>query len=256
MASLPTVAKLLPAPFDWVPITGGKVELANGLGEFAVEAFHMAKYPVTVAQYQVFMADGGYTNEVYWTPAGWAWRTENNITEPHEWRNKDWQKRFYQPTYPIVGISWYEAMAFCAWLRAKTGENVHLPTEQQWQRAAEGDKKLKYPWGNKWDGKRCNHNVYHNYQDRWETSHTSRVTLYEGKGDSPFGVVDMAGNVGEWCLTNYETGLNEGITNTDSCSVRGGSWVNYHADYFRAAYRTWYMPDDRYIGLGLRLARD
>ena len=249
----PAVRDLLPQPFDWVPITAGKVKLEDVKEEFAVEAFHMAKYPVTVAQYQVFMADEGYTNEAYWTAAGWQWRTENNITEPREWRNKDWQKRFYQPTHPIVGISWYEAMAFCAWLQAKAGENVHLPSEQQWQRAAEGDKKFIYPWGNDWDGEQCNHNVYDNYKERWETSNTSPVTAYEGKGDSPFRVVDMAGNVWEWCLTNYETGLNDNISNTNNQSVRGGSWDIGVTFDFRANARFAVNPKGRGSGLGFRL---
>ena len=127
-----------------------------------------------------------------------------------------------------MGVSWYEAVAFCNWLSGTTGENITLPTEQQWQRAAQGDTNWAYPYGPKFDENRCNSN----------TQGTTPVTQYEGKakGDSPFGVTDMNGNVWEWCLTKYESGERD-MDGTDVRVLRGGSWWNHYGDSLRVVYR-------------------
>jgi formylglycine-generating enzyme required for sulfatase activity len=144
-------------------------------------------------------------------------------------------------------VSWYEAVAFCAWLSAKTGEAIRLPTEQEWQRAAQGDTKWAYPYGDTFDKAKCNFN----------TKGTTPVTQYEGKGkgDSPFGVVDMSGNVYEWCATDYETGAQDVNVNANRRVLRGGSWWYGNADFLRADYRGWGFPYDEDFGWGFRLAR-
>jgi formylglycine-generating enzyme required for sulfatase activity len=82
------------------------------------------------------------------------------------------------------------------------------------------------------------------------------VTQFEGKdkGDSPFGVVDMAGNVWEWCLTSYESGTNK-LDGTDVRLLRGGSWRNGDAVSFRADFRNRNNPDDGFNLRGFRIAR-
>jgi formylglycine-generating enzyme required for sulfatase activity len=141
-------------------------------------------------------------------------------TTPRYWDNERWNGA----VYPVAGVSWYEAIAFCRCYRIVGIERVMLPTKYQWQWASQalpdgGDSGYVYPCGSEWDGNRCNHCLD---QARQENS-TSPITRHEGKGDSPCGVVDMVGNVWEWCLTDDE---NRG-------ALRGGSWYGDHPDDFR-----------------------
>ncbi len=245
---------LLPKPFVWIPIPEGKVMLiteddwsdnyvpkGKSGATFTVPAFKMAKYPCTNAQFKLFIDAGGYAEKRWWTDDGWAQRKKENWTQPRYWDDSEWNGA----DYPVVGVSWYEAVAFCLWLSEITGEKIMLPTEQQWQRTAQGDNGLIYPWGNEWDGSRCNNNVGRGI------GKTTPVTYYEGKGDSPFGVVDMAGNVWEWCSTMYNTGR-DNLKGTDVRVLRGGSWVN--ADSFRAVDRDWFNPHNWGSNYGFRFA--
>jgi hypothetical protein len=189
----------LPPPFEWIEIPVGKVKLeAGGYLKtdtvFDVPAFLIARYPITNAQYAIFVGAGGYRERKWWTHAGWQAREQQNWTEPRYWQDKKWNGA----DYPVVGVSWYEAIAFCQWLGETTGEKIMLPTEQQWQRAAQGDDGRKYPWGNEKPNEQlCNFGG--------NIGHTTPVTQYP-KGASPYGVMDMSGNVWEWCLTGYGTG--------------------------------------------------
>ncbi len=240
---------LLP-PFAWIEIPAGKVKLASGGylkkdTTFDVPAFAISKYPITNAQFARFIEAGGYREQKWWTAAGWQQRESEQWTEPRYWQDKKWNGA----EQPVVGVSWYESAAFCCWLREISGEKILLPTEQQWQRAAQGDDNRAYPWGKDWDGTRCNNSVSPQKSDR-----TTPVRQYEGRGDSPFGVVDLAGNVWEWCLTAYETGSVE-LNGTDVRVLRGGSWGYGNTDYFRASYRNWYHPRLRGDDRGFRCAR-
>ena len=96
---------------------------------------------------------------------------------------------------PVVGVSWYEAVAYCAWLSAVSQRTFGLPTEAQWERAAKGDDKRIYPWGPAWEAGRCNA-LPENIQ------RTTPVGVFPG-GRSPFNCEDMAGNVAEWTSSLY-----------------------------------------------------
>ncbi|MCU0498781.1 MAG: SUMF1/EgtB/PvdO family nonheme iron enzyme [Anaerolineae bacterium] len=232
----PTVVKprsqdLLPAPFAWIEILG--------------KGYSIAKYPVTNAQYAVFINEGGYQERKWWTEHGWQVQEEKKWTEPRYWQESRWNKG----DHPVVGVSWYEAIAFCQWLSEKTGEKIMLPTEAQWQYAAQGDDGRAYPWGNDWDCKRCNNSV-----GECDSKATTPVRMYEGKGESPFGVVDMAGNIWEWCLTTYENNLND-INGIATRVLRGGAWDFDDANYFRCVFRDWNFPHNGNYGWGFRLSR-
>ena len=139
---------------EWVTIPGGRVMLGQGgyLGEsawFAVESFVMARYPVTNAQYAPFIAAGGYTDRAWWTDRGWQIREKEGWTEPRFWTDRDWNRA----DYPVVGVSWYEALAFCRWLSAGSGRAITLPTEQQWQRAAQGEQRARISLGQRGAGR-------------------------------------------------------------------------------------------------------
>jgi formylglycine-generating enzyme required for sulfatase activity len=210
---------------------------------FDVPAFTIAKYPVTNAQFAKFIEADGYKTEKWWTDVGWQTKEENKWTEPRYWRDDECNIA----DCPVVGVTWYEAIAFCRWLSEVSGEKIIIPTEQQWQRAAQGDDGRTYPWGNEFDDTRCN-------TDESGIWQTTPVTQYEGMGDSPFGVVDMIGNVWEWCLTRY----GNGSTSIDGTSVRvlrGGSFDDFQ-NHARAASRGWCDPEYRSLVIGFRIARN
>jgi len=266
-----TSLDILPKPFAWIDIPAGTVTLLpNEIDRresylrqsavFEVPAFGIAKYPLTNEQFAKFVEAGGYSQRQWWTDMGWeareraiAWNgvdwkpTEIPWIEPRYWHDNKWN----QPNCPVVGVSWYEAVAFCLWLSDVTGERILLPTEQQWQRAAQGDMNQAYPWGNEFDASKCNSSVG---IDR-EKNRTSPVIKYEGKGDSPFGVVDMSGNVWEWCLTDYETGAQNFYNRANRRILRGGAWDNVDEYNLRADFRHKHGPDLWYFVRGFRIAR-
>ncbi len=244
--------ELMPKPFDWIDVPAGRVTLREmdcendgftmKVIDFDVSAFAIAKYPVTNAQFAVFISAGGYNQQKWWTKDGWQERLNEDWQQPRFWNEAEFNK----PDYPVVGVSWYEVIAFCQWLSELSAENITLPTEQQWQWAAQGDTRWSYPYGDHFDEARCNFN----------TQGTTSVLKYEGKdkGDSPFGVVDMSGNVWEWCLTKYDTNENR-LDGNDVRVLRGGSWASGTSVHLRADYRDGYHPsygDDLW---GFRIAR-
>ncbi|MEP7288265.1 MAG: SUMF1/EgtB/PvdO family nonheme iron enzyme [Chloroflexota bacterium] len=240
----PRSIDLLPAPFAWI--------------EIPHKGYSIAKYPITNTQYRLFVEAGGYRERKWWTDAGWEakakgwiWKdsdwvaTNTAWTEPRYWTDSKWNGT----EQPVVGVSWYESVAFCLWLSEATGEKIMLPTEDQWQYAAQGDDGRDYPWGKQWDGNRCNNNV-----DRKGVGQTTPVRQYEDKGDSSFGVVDMVGNVREWCLTDYKNKTNDVNSTANRCALRGGSWNSNSASVFRCDYRFTRTPRSRHSGRGFRIA--
>lgn len=261
------VRDILPAPFDWVDIPGGRVRLELGgyVDEddkrvFVIPMFSVAKYPVTNAQFAKFVNAHGYQRQEFWTRDGWQERQKHGWTEPRYWGSSKWNSALH----PVVGISWYEALAYCRWLHytilelANSGTPpppptddeqllVTLPTEQQWQRAAQAADGRKFPWGSQWSAQRAN-------TKESAIQQTTPVTEYEGLGDSPYGVVDMAGNVFEWCLTDYASG-SQGYVEKKDIVLRGGSWYVGYANA-NTYNRPNFYPNYRENFIGFRLATD
>ena len=213
--------------------------------------YWIGKTEVTNAQFRPFVDGDGYTNRAYWTEAGWAWRQENKITQPAYWNDTQWNG----PDYPVVGVSWFEAVAYCRWLSKQTGIEFRLPSEAEWEKAARGSDGLIYPWGNTWDASLVN-------SSESGLNKTMPVGSYP-KGASPYGALDMAGNVWEWCATQWgkpypyqlEDEWQAAYLEADATSrvLRGGaSWNN--STYVRGADRNSYDPRGRFIYLGLRVA--
>ncbi len=222
-------AGLMPQPFTWITIPG--------------KGYAVGKYPVTNAQYAVFIQAGGYQQRQWWTKPGWKQRETDKWREPRYWRDA----AFNSPEQPVVAVSWYEAVAFCQWLSQTSQQKIMLPSEAQWQYAAQGTDGRIYPWGNQWDGNRCNHNGS-------GVGKTSPVTRYDGSGDSPFGVVDMAGNVWEWCLNSYETGQ-PALNGSDIRALRGGAWNLTTPESFQCTSRNWTYPYASHYSWGFRLMK-
>ncbi len=138
-------------------------------------------------------------------------------------------------------MSWFEAVAFCRWLSEQSDTQVLLPAEQQWQRAAQGDEAYRFPWGDEFDRSLCN------YSSRG----TTPVTQYP-QGSSPFGVMDMCGNVLEWCLNEWATG-NIGLEGARQRVLRGGSWHRTNIIELETTYRASNFPDFRVNNRGFRI---
>jgi formylglycine-generating enzyme required for sulfatase activity len=215
-----------------------------------LETYWIGKTEVTNAQFRPFVEGDGYTNRDYWTEAGWAWREENNITEPEFWNDPTWSGA----DQPVVGISWFEAIAYCRWLSARTGIEFYLPSEAEWEKAARGTEGLIWPWGNTWEAGRTN-------SKETGLNQTTPVGQFPS-GASPYGALDMAGNVGEWCATQWEKEypyqpenewLRAYLDEDASRVLRGGSW-QYGQKYVRGADRVSNEPLYRLIRIGMRVA--
>lgn len=155
--------------------------------------FNISRYPVTQAQFQAFIDEGGYHDSRWWTQAGWTWLQGNRIDSLTD------HDREYLPNLPCTNVSWYEAVAFCNWLSAKLGQKIRLPTEAEWEKAARGTDGRSFPWGNDFDASQCN--VQNTGIER--VCAVGCFPLKDGPWDeaSP---LDMCGNVWEWCTTICE----------------------------------------------------
>jgi len=196
----------------WIKIPGGEVRLEKVDGAFNVKPFRISRYPVTNAQFDAFLnAEDGFGNEEWW----------RDIEQSHTRERSKWQ----EVNAPREQVSWYEAVAFCRWLSAKTGTSIRLPTEWEWQQAATGgDAQREYPWEGEWDPSRCN-------GGESRLNRTTAVGMYP-QGATQQGVLDMAGNVWEWCLNRYENPEQPEAVRIDKGGlrvIRGGSW-NYRPD--------------------------
>ncbi len=184
-----------------------------------------------------------------WYPADEAPR------QPEYWEDS----RFNQPAQPVVGVTWYEARAYCAWLSAQTGKTYRLPSEAEWEAAARGVAGRAYAYGADFDAARGNTFETH-------IRRTTPVGVFPG-GFTAEGIADLCGNVWEWTTTLWgddirqptfgypyvATDGREDLQNGVSRRVvRGGSW-NVNQNVARAAFRNRGNPDNRDNDFGFRV---
>ena len=218
--------------------------------------FYLSRFPVTNQDFEPFIDAGGYTKKDWWSEEGWAFCQENKLVSPDKWGNP----RFNAPNQQVVGVSWYEAEAFCHWMNRtwpsrEEGLVVRLPTEAEWEYAARGKEGRKYPWGNdEPTPERANY-------DKTGLNQTSPVGAFP-LGASKDGLLDLAGNCREWCedvwTKNYEhtpcddSAQREG--NHARRVVRGGAWST-DPDWLRSSSRDWGWAGRRDGLQGFRLVR-
>ncbi|MEI7868987.1 MAG: SUMF1/EgtB/PvdO family nonheme iron enzyme [Candidatus Methylumidiphilus sp.] len=212
--------------------------------EVTLDGFELGRYPVTVQEYAVFMDDDGYAEKHWWPNRFGKWQ------EPEQW-----QEQSVHLNRPVVGVSWFESMAYCAWLtyhlhragKLDKAQVIRLPTEAEWEFAAQGKTARRYAWGNEEPtAERANFSG--------NVGEPTPVGVYPN-GATPEGVLDMTGNVWEWCLnlrTNKVPEQGNIGTGQGARTARGGSWDN-HSDILRCAFR-WNPPYFRNNIIGLRLA--
>jgi formylglycine-generating enzyme required for sulfatase activity len=195
-----------------------------------VDVFEIAAHQVTNAEYARFLAG-------------------TKRPEPEHWNDA----AFNNPRQPVVGVSWYDANTYRAWLSLLTGHFYRLPTEAEWEFAARGGVEgALYPWGN------APPEEVPNYSSRWKNA-PEEVGLY---APNPFGIYNLGDNVHEWCADWYDAdyyarspernpqGPETGVRKAS----RGGSW-RHHIKVTRTAARSSIPPEFRYADYGFRLAR-
>jgi len=220
--------------------------------------YRIARAPVTAQDFAAFVEDGGYEREDLWSRPGWAWRRQQEATQPVYWRRAEggWERRHFdrwvelEPHHPVVHVSWHEAEAWCTWADRR------LPTEAEWEMAAASERggrdKRRFPWGE-------------------ATPTPDRAHLDGGTagvvdvaacpdGDSAWGCRQMLGNVWEWTASDFRP--YPGFT-PDAYRDYSEPWFGTHkvlrggcgatrARLIRNTWRNFYTPDRRDVWAGFR----
>ena len=216
--------------------------------EVSLPRYFIARYPVTVAQFWVFVDDSKYA-----------------------WTYKDVQE---EVNYPVVAVSWYDALAYCEWLTEKLQETswplatllregwrITLPSEAEWEKAARGTDGRRYPWGNRADPNLANYAAT-------GIGTTSAVGCFAA-GKSPNDVEDMSGNVWEWTRSllgessreptfkypyRPDDGREDLRASNESLRVLRGGAFRSAPHGVRCAYRYGADARDVYYDVGFRVA--
>jgi formylglycine-generating enzyme required for sulfatase activity len=212
--------------------------------EVVLPGYWIGRYPVTNEAYREFIEGGGYQTRAHWTEAGWNWKRDR--AQPGYWTDA----KYNDPQQPVVGVTWYEAAAYCRWLSERAGVEVKLPSEAEWEKAARGTDGRIYPWGDAFDANKCN-------TGESGIGEPTPVGAYSPQGDSPYGCADMAGNVWEWCATKWENSYKDYKGDDDPevsalRVLRGGSFDD-DPRRARCACRAFDPPRDFWSDFGFRV---
>ncbi|MFI1104662.1 ergothioneine biosynthesis protein EgtB [Streptomyces melanogenes] len=228
-----------------------------------VPAFHLDTTPVTCGAYLRFIEDGGYTDERWWEPKGWAMVRQHELTAPLFWHREggQWLRRRFGVTEPVpldepvLHVSWYEADAYARWAGRR------LPTEEEWEKAARHDpatgRSRRYPWGDA-DPTSDHANLGQRHL------RPAPAGAYPA-GESPLGVRQLIGDVWEWTSSDFMPypgfvafpyrEYSEVFFGPDHKVLRGGSFAVDQVAC-RGTFRNWDLPVRRQIFAGFRTARD
>jgi formylglycine-generating enzyme required for sulfatase activity len=256
-------------------------------------AYWIGRYPITNAQFGVFVKDGGYQNERwwglaksagYWSKAGFKGGNDDKPRmQPH-----DYGAPFNLSNHPVVGVSWFEAIAYIEWLKVRwqsklpKGWTIVLPNEPEWEKAARGGEKIpeipmvsvpnnglnvplgkvnlvanqnprrRYTWGDEPIPALANY-------DATGINTTGAVGCF-ADGASPYGCEELNGNIWEWSRSEwinkypYEADKRENLTLHNKPRVLRGGTFNVDERYVRCAFRGWDSPYGQYGGDGFRVA--
>jgi len=256
-SGMPLLAKCLKDGSKLILIPAGEFTMGSPEGKgykdehpqhkIYLDAYYIGKYEVTNEQFARFVRETDYR--------AYAER-KSNI-----WKVDLWNTYYNSGTadHPVICITWEDAVAYCKWA------GLRLPTEAEWEKAVRGTDGRKYPWGKEWDKKRCNWWKGPNLSGMADLNN-SRGTLPVGSfpgGTSPYGCMDMLGNVWEWCgdwygENYYKNSLQSNPEGPESDSyrvVRGGSWGTNYPVRLRCAYRGGDYPVIGGLNCGFRVAR-
>lgn len=223
---------------EWVFVQGGYFQMGDTFGDgenrarpvhaVSLSDFYIGKYEITFDQYDAFCD-----------------ATQREKPDDREWGRGN---------RPVIGISWYDANAFCEWMSKRTGWSVRLPTEAEWEFAARGGIQSR---GYKYSGSNDVDEVTWFYANSGMRIHPAGL-----KKPNELGLYDMSGNMWEWCSDWYDEtyyssspernpeGPSTGITK----ALRGGSWGN-GPNYLRCDNRDGAWPDYKDNSLGFRCVK-
>ena len=249
------------APEGWVYVPGGPFrrggdDRATGSGsgeDFDVPGFLIARHPVTVGEYLAFLDALAATDpDEAWARAprlaaadgeGVQYVKRPDPGEPYEPPGLDRDGDPWLPEWPVIGVSWHDAVAYAAWRTEVTGVRHRLPREWEWEKAARGVDGRLFPWGDRFDPALAN-----------VGNSRAKRALPAPVGSAPhdrsvYGVEDLAGGVTEWCAERRE------VRGRELASMRGGNWLSDESRA-RLAGRKWMGLDVTMTSSGIRLARD
>lgn len=228
-----------------------------------VPPFYIDTTPVTNADFQRFIADGGYEEQRWWAPAGWDMVRGNGLSAPLFWRREggQWLRRHFgtvEPVpadEPVLHVSWYEADAYARWAGRR------LPTEEEWEKAARhdpaSDRSMRYPWGDA-DPTPEHANLGQRHL------RPAPAGSYPA-GESPLGVRQLIGDVWEWTSSDFlpypgfaafpYREYSDVFFGGDYKVLRGGAF-SVDEVACRGTFRNWDHPVRRQIFSGFRTARD
>ena len=188
-----------------------------------VPDFYISSMEITVKQYKQFLEEN------------------KQVTPQPEWYWNEWGK---SDNHAVTWLTWQEANVFCQWLSSKYKKKFRLPSEAEWEKAAKGFNHRVYPWGNEYNGKQAG------------TPNGEYLPVGSYPLDkSPFGVLDMAGGVWEWCGDEWTVPVKISSTNEIAeqwRSLRSCGW-NYDPDTFRCSYRSGAPASLRSVHIGFRV---
>jgi formylglycine-generating enzyme required for sulfatase activity len=244
-------------------------------------AYYVSRYPVTQAQFKAFVDAGGYGEQRYWTEAAakgeWVdGQARELLKDQLHSAPSSYGAPFDLPNHPVVGVTWYEALAYCRWLEEQLTAascglrvwrddqittlnlshiawNIRMPSEAEWEKAARGTDGRVYPWGRQADPDKAN-------CEETGIGTTSAVGCFPG-GVSTYGCLDMSGNVHEWTQSlweDYPYDPADGRERLDAGPTNGrvsrGSAFYKSSRVMRCAYRDWLGPRIGRRSTGFRLA--
>ncbi len=212
-----TLARQTEAP-QVVPVSFQPKFIEPQLVYVDADPFWIGKYTVTNVEYLAFVDDKSY-------PSPWG-----KLSYPQD-----------KGDHPVVFVSWEDAKAYCDWLSEKTGKTYRLPTETEWEKAAQGPNSRTYPWKGEWKSKNAN-------TCESNKNETTPVAQYSPDGDSWYGCADMTGNVWEWC--------DEWVDDNQEFRVLKGGAFDLPRSVAKCAYRNWDRPISKYNNVGFRVLWD
>jgi len=237
---------------ETISIAGGQyrighdsLTLSRPVHDVAIQPFKIMVGTVTNQAFAAFVGAGGYRQDTFWSQIGVRWRNSKTVTMPAFWGDG----RFDGSAQPVVGVSWYAALAYAAWLSAETGLSWRLPREVEWEVAAQGGG----------EGVICHAG----------NSRGQPIAAIGAGHQVSNGAWNLLGNVWEWCSTRWgrnwqsldyrypydATDGREDLTGSHARVMRGGSWF----DALQEAHpskRARYLPGSRGSNIGFRLVQD
>lgn len=279
--SCPQGASALPSPTVksesdtplMIQVSEGEFEMGAAWNLFAYDnevpvhkvhlpAFKIARLPVTNAEYARFVAERGYERREFWSLEGWATREREGWTAPLYWvrEGAGWRERTMfeeselRPHHPVTGVSWFEAEAYARF------SGKRLPTEAEWEKAASWDEAAKVKRRYAFNDDAASNETVANFDFKfWGTTPVGSFQA----GASPYGCLDMSGNVWEWTSDEFKgyTGFepfpypeySEEWFDGDHRVLRGGSWAT-RAPILRTSFRNFFRRPFRIAFAGIRLA--